>query len=47
MIISSIIADPSVIFTKGMKALERTREMHEPDTYAQKLREIYQKALTD
>lgn len=46
-IIRSICADPSVIFNKGVKSLERIREMHDPDTYAQKLREIYQKALTD
>ncbi|NLE83560.1 MAG: glycosyltransferase family 4 protein [Chloroflexi bacterium] len=45
MIISSIIADPSVIFIKGMKALERIREMHDPDTYAQRLRDIYHEAL--
>ncbi len=46
-IIRSIVADPSVIYTKGVKSLERIREMHDPATYAQKLREIYQKALTD
>ena len=46
-IIRSICADPSVIFNKGVKSLERIREMHDPDTYAQKLREIYQKALKD
>jgi ATP adenylyltransferase/5',5'''-P-1,P-4-tetraphosphate phosphorylase II len=46
-IIRSIVADPSVIYTKGVKSLERIREMHDPDIYAQKLRKIYQKALTD
>jgi glycosyltransferase involved in cell wall biosynthesis len=46
-IIGSIVADPSVIFTKGVKALDRIREMHDPAAYAQKLREIYHQALGD
>ena len=45
VIISSIVADPTVIYVKGMKALKRIREMHDPDTYAQRLREIYHEAL--
>lgn len=44
-IIRNIVADPSVIFTKAMKSIERVREFHDPTAYAQKLREIYIKAL--
>ncbi len=44
-IVSSIVADPSVIYTKALASIERIRGMHNPQVYAQKLREIYQKAL--
>jgi glycosyltransferase involved in cell wall biosynthesis len=46
-IIRNIVSDPSVIFTKAQKSIERIREMHDPAAYAQKLREIYQQALED
>lgn len=45
VIVRNIVADPSVIFTKGQKSIERIREMHDPAAYAQNLREIYQQAL--
>lgn len=44
-IIRGITADPSVIFTKGIKAIERIRKHHDPTLYAKQLREIYQTAL--
>ncbi|HZK17537.1 MAG TPA: glycosyltransferase family 4 protein [Anaerolineaceae bacterium] len=44
-IVSSIVADPSVIYTKALASIERIRDMHDPQVYAQKLREIYQEAL--
>lgn len=44
-IVRNIVADPSVIFTKALKSIERIREMHDPAAYAQKLREIYMQAL--
>jgi hypothetical protein len=44
-IIRGITADPSVIFTKGIKAIERIRKHHDPTFYAKQLREIYQTAL--
>lgn len=44
-IVRNIVAEPSVIFGKGQKAIERIREMHDPTGYAQKLRDIYQIAL--
>ena len=46
-IISSIVADPSVIYTKAAAAIERVRDNHDPQVYAQKLREIYQEALAE
>lgn len=44
-IIRSIIADPSVIAKKGQAAVERIRVEHDPQAYADKLRQIYQAAL--
>ncbi len=44
-IVRNIVADPSVIYVKGLKSIERIREMHDPAAYAQKLREIYREAL--
>ena len=44
-IILKIIADPIVIYTKGMKAIERIRKFHDPLSYTQQLREIYKAAL--
>lgn len=44
-IVRSIVADPSVIYLKALKSIERIREMHDPTSYAQKLREIYREAL--
>lgn len=44
-IVRNIVANPSVIYTKGLKSIERIREMHEPANYAQRLREIYQEAI--
>lgn len=46
-IIHNIVADPSVIFEKAVKSIERIREMHDPTVYAQKLRAIYQDALQE
>lgn len=46
-IIHNIVADPSVIFEKAIKSIERIREMHDPTVYAQKLRAIYQDALQE
>jgi glycosyltransferase involved in cell wall biosynthesis len=46
-IIHNIVADPSVIFEKAIKSIERIREMHDPTAYAQKLRGIYQDALQE
>jgi glycosyltransferase involved in cell wall biosynthesis len=45
-IILRIIADPSIIAQKGQAALDRIRVEHDPQTYAEKLRQIYQAALT-
>ena len=44
-ILRSILKDQSSIYPKALKALERIREMHDPEDFSQKLREIYQKAL--
>lgn len=44
-IIRNIVADPSVIFTKAVKSIERIRKMHDPSAYANSLRDIYQEAL--
>lgn len=44
-IIRSIVVDPSVIAMKGQAALERIRVEHDPEAYADKLRQIYQAAL--
>lgn len=46
-IVRNIVADPSVIFQKAKKSIERIREVHDPSIYAQKLREIYLDALQD
>ncbi len=46
-IVHNIVADPSVIFEKAVKSIERIREMHDPTAYAQKLRGIYQDALQE
>lgn len=46
-IVHNIVADPSVIFEKAVKSIERIREMHDPTAYAQKLRAIYQDALQE
>jgi glycosyltransferase involved in cell wall biosynthesis len=46
-IVRNIVADPSVIFSKAIKSIERIRQMHDPAVYAQKLRDIYQQALED
>ncbi len=44
-IVRNIVANPSVIYTKALKSIERIREMHDPANYAQRLREIYQEAM--
>lgn len=44
-IIRTIVADPSVIPLKGQAALERIRTEHDPQAYAERLRQIYQAAL--
>ncbi len=44
-ILRNILKDPSSIHPKALKALQRIREMHDPEDFSQKLREIYQKAL--
>jgi glycosyltransferase involved in cell wall biosynthesis len=44
-IIRGIVEDPSVIASKGQAALERIRTEHDPQDYAEKLRQIYQAAL--
>jgi len=44
-ILRSILKDSSSIYPKALNALQRIREMHDPDYFSQKLREIYQKAL--
>lgn len=43
--IRKIVADPSVIAQKGQAAMERIRVEHNPQDYAEKLRQIYQAAL--
>ncbi|MEL7627327.1 MAG: glycosyltransferase family 4 protein [Anaerolineaceae bacterium] len=44
-IVRNINADPSVIYTKALKSIERIRQMHDPAAYAHRLREIYREAL--
>ncbi len=44
-VIRNIVADPSVIAVKGQAALERIRAEHDPQAYAERLRQIYQAAL--
>ena len=44
-ILRNILKEPSSIYPKALKALQRIREMHDPEDFSQKLREIYQKAL--
>lgn len=44
-IIRVIVDDPSVIASKGQAALDRIRTEHDPQDYAEKLRQIYQAAL--
>jgi len=43
-IIRSIVAEPVMIALKGQAALERIRTEHNPETYAERLRQIYQAA---
>lgn len=45
VIVRSIVGNPSVIPVKGRASIERIRRFHDPEAYAQSLREIYQKAL--
>jgi len=45
-IVRSIVADPGVIAVKGQAALERIRAEHDPQVYAEGLRQVYQAALT-
>lgn len=45
-VIRSIVAEPGLIALKGQAALERIRVEHDPQAYADKLRQIYQAALT-
>ncbi len=44
-IIRGIVNNPSVIALKGQAALERIRTEHDPQAYAERLRQIYQAAL--
>ena len=44
-IIRSIVAEPAMVALKGQAALERIRTEHDPQVYAEKLRQIYQAAL--
>lgn len=44
-IIRGIVADPSVIATKGQASIERIKAFHDPQDYADRLRSIYQAAL--
>ncbi|MGI6258395.1 MAG: glycosyltransferase family 4 protein [Anaerolineaceae bacterium] len=44
-IIRGIVADPSVIETKGNASIERIRKFHDPEEYAEKLRRIYTDAI--
>jgi len=44
-IIRGIVADPSVIETKGNASIERIRKFHDPEGYAEKLRRIYTDAI--
>lgn len=44
-ILRNILQDQSSIYPKALKSLQRIRDMHDPEDFAQKLREIYQKAL--
>ena len=44
-IIRSIVAEPAMVALKGQAALERIRTEHDPQVYADKLRQIYQAAL--
>ena len=43
--IRKIVTDPSVIAQKGQAALDRIRTEHDPQAYADKLRQVYQSAL--
>jgi len=43
--IRSIVADPSVIALKGQAALDQIRAEHDPQAYAESLRQIYRAAL--
>lgn len=45
-IIRSIVAEPGLIALKGQAALERIHAEHDPQIYAEKLRQVYQAALT-
>ena len=45
-IIRSIVAEPGMIALKGQAALERIHAEHDPQIYAEKLRQVYQAALT-
>ncbi|MEA4931792.1 MAG: hypothetical protein VB026_09475, partial [Anaerolineaceae bacterium] len=44
-VIRSIVEDPSSIAIKGQAALDQIREQHDPQTYAEKLRQIYRAAI--
>lgn len=44
-IIRGIVEDPSVIETKGNASIARIRKFHDPDEYAEKLRQIYSDAI--
>ncbi len=44
-IVRSIIDDPSQIAIKGTAALARIRQQHDPQMYAEALRQIYHLAL--
>lgn len=43
--IRSIVAEPGIIAQKGQAALDRIRLEHDPETYSEKLRQIYSAAL--
>ena len=44
-VIRSIVEDPSSIAIKGQAAINQIREQHDPQTYAEKLRQIYRAAI--
>lgn len=44
-VIRSIVEDPSSIAIKGQASLDQIREQHDPQTYAEKLRQIYRAAI--